>query len=130
MSEEKTIKMFCTILGDFFEDLYKSYPDPSLFILKQTSKAMMTATPRLVVENFMFCVEPYKERILKKDESFFIKGGLANNLKNTDYGFLVDEINKVSEIWNRPETSMKTKESIWKYFGALITLGSKIKNNL
>lgn len=127
MNEEKIVKTFCTVLDDFFEDLYQSYPDPSLFILKQTSKAMMRTTPRLIVENFMYCVEPYKDKLLKKDESFFINGGLANNLKNTDYGFLIDEINKVAEIWNRPETSPKTKESIWKYFHALITLGSKLK---
>lgn len=126
MSEEKAIKTFCTVLGDFFEDLYQSYPDPSLFLLKQTSKAMMATTPKLVVQNFMYCIEPYKDRLLQKDESFFIKGGLANNLKNTEYGFLIDEINKVSEIWIRPETSDKTKESIWKYFRALITLGLKV----
>lgn len=126
MDEEKLVKTFCSILDDFFNDIYQSYPDPSLFVLKQMSKAMMKTTPKLVVENFMNCIEPYKEKLLKKDETFFTEGGLANNLKNTDYGFLIEEINKVSDIWNRKETSHKTKEGIWKYFQALITVGSKV----
>lgn len=124
--EEKNIKMFCSVLEEFLQDLYQTYPDPSLFLLKQTSKLMMVSTPRLIVENFMSCISPYKDRILKKDETFFINGGLASNLKNTDYGFLIDEINKISEIWNKKETSLKTKESIWKYFHVLIAIGSKI----
>lgn len=126
MNHDKTIKTFCTVLDDFLNDLYKSYPDTSLFLLKESSKAMMLASPRLVVENFMACIAPYKDRLLKKDESFFINGGLVDNLSSTEYGFLISEINKISEIWNKPDTPDKTKESIWKYFHILIALGSKI----
>lgn len=126
MNQDKTIKTFCTVLDDFLNDLYKSYPDTSLYLLKESSKAMMLASPRLVVENFMACIAPYKDRLLKKDESFFINGGLVDNLSSTEYGFLISEINKISEIWNKPDTSDKTKESIWKYFHILIALGSKI----
>jgi hypothetical protein len=126
MSEEAVVKTFCNVLGDFLDDLYQSYPDPSLYILKQTSKAMATASPRSVVENFMSCIEPYKDKLIKRDETFFINGGLTMNLKNTKYSYLVDELNKISEIWNRSDTSKKTKDGIWKYFQILIALGSKL----
>jgi hypothetical protein len=126
MNEDKIVKTFCTVLGDFLEDLYLSYPDPSLFILKQTTKGMMTTCPKKLVENFMECIDPYKDKLLKKDETFFINGGLATNLADTKYGFLVDELNKISDIWKREDTSKKTKDGIWSYFQVLIQLGSKL----
>lgn len=126
MNEDTIIKTFCSVLIDFLDDLYQSYPDPNLFILKQTTRAMVVSSPRSVVENFMSCVEPYKDKLINRDESFFINGGLTANLSSTKYSFLVDELNKISEIWNRPETSKKTKDGIWKYFQILLNLGSKL----
>jgi hypothetical protein len=126
MNKDKAIKTFCTVLDDFLNDLYMSYPDPGLFILRQTTKTMSAANPILVVSNFMDTVGPYKEKILNKDETFFINGGLTNELSNTEYSFLVEEINKITDIWNRIDTPQKTKESIWKYFKVLITLGNTI----
>lgn len=121
----ENVKTFCVVLDDFLNDLYQSYPDPSLFILRQTTKAMASTNPRSLVDNFMYCIKDYKDKLLNRDDSFFLKGGLANNLKNTQYSFLVDEINKIAEIWNKKDTPEKTKESIWKYFKVLITLGDR-----
>jgi hypothetical protein len=126
MDRNKTINMFCTILNDFLNDMYRSYPDPSLLILLNATKAMVSVSPLMLVQNFMFCIEDYTEKIRTRDTSFFLGGELANNLQGGSYSFLVDEINKVAEIWRRPETSDKTKESIWKYFEILEKLGSKI----
>lgn len=121
----ENVKTFCVVLDDFLNDLYQSYPDPSLFLLRQTTKAMAATNSRMLVENFTGFIKPYREKILAEDETFFLKGGLTNNIKNTQYSFLVDEINKISEIWNKKETTLKTKESIWKYFKVLIALGDK-----
>lgn len=127
MERKTLVKTFCSVLDDFLKDVYSSYPDPSLMILITTSKAIISSNPEIIVSNFMACIEPYSDKIKKEDSSFFLKGGLSNNLSGTPYSFLIDEINKVSEIWNRPDTSEKTKKSIWKYFNVLLLLGTKIK---
>jgi hypothetical protein len=128
MDKQKATKTFCSILSDFMEDMYKSYPDPSLLILLNATKTMMNVSQDAVVKQFMYCIEDYVDKIKTRDESFFIEGGLANNLEGTQYSFLLEEINKVAEIWRHPETPQKTKESIWKYFEILEQLGSFITN--
>jgi hypothetical protein len=124
----KTTDIFCTILVDFLNDINKSYPDASLYLLIKTTEVMISATPNLVIENFMICMEPYISQIKAKDASFFLNGGISNKLEGTQYSFLIDEINKVCAIWSASDTPIKTKESIWKYFDILTTLGLKLKN--
>ena len=113
MDQKKTVDMFCSILNDFLNDMYRSYPDPSLLILLNATKTMISFSPLMVVQNFMLCINDYKDKIRTRDTSFFLGGELANNLEGGSYSFLVEEINKVAEIWRRPETTEKTKNSIW-----------------
>ncbi len=128
MDRKKLRDTFCSVLSDFLNDMYKSYPDASLLVLLQTTQMMSRATPELLISNFMMCVEDYKEKILNRDESFFLEGGLSNKLEGTPYSFLMEEIEKVRSIWNDPKTSSSTKKAIWKYFEILIRFGMKLKN--
>ena len=118
-------KVFCIVLMDFIRDVYASYPDPALGILITTTQTMIYTSPTMVVKNFMYCVQPYKEKIKRRDSSFFLDGDLIENVPG-DYDFLKTEIIKVITIWNDPITSEKTKESIWKYFEVLVKLGETI----
>jgi hypothetical protein len=124
MNNQEIVKTFCIVLKDFLSDLYNSYPDTSLLILQQATNAMALANPKGVLENFMICVEGYTEKILIKDETFFLDGGLHSDLESTDYSFLLEELKKISVIWKNPATSKKTKESIWKYLQLLVKLGN------
>lgn len=113
---------FCQILTAFINDLYKTYPDASLLAFKTVVSGLVAVSPHKVVENFMGCVEDYREKLEAHDESFFLDGGLASSLDG-EFNFLVDEINKVVKIWRDPKTTDKTRESIWKYFDILLKLG-------
>jgi hypothetical protein len=126
-SRPELTQTFCKVLKSFLDDMYASYPDTSLYMLIKTTEMMIAANPASVVENFMFCIEPYIEKIKNKDISFFLDGGLENSIKEGPYTFLLDELKKISNIWKNPKTSNKTKESIWKYFQILETLGTKLK---
>lgn len=123
--KQKQVTVFCTLLSDFFNDIYKSYPDASLLMLIKMSDAMILTNPSGVVENFMMCVEPFIEKIKAKDEKFFLEGGLTAGI-GEEYSFLNKEINKIVGIWKDPKTSEKTKKSIWKYFEVLVSVGEKI----
>lgn len=124
--DKRLIDSFANVLNDFLDDIYKSYPDPSLFILMQTSKGIASVSPLLLLKNFKTCIKPYVKQIKERDSSFFLNGGLADNLFDTSYSFLVEEINKVAQIWSKPETSEKTKDSIWKYFNILVSISNKV----
>ena len=121
------VKQFCSVLKDFLGDMYKSYPDKSLLTLITATNAMILVNPNGVLENFIYCIDPYVEKILCRDENFFIDGGLSRELSdnNGSYSFLKDELNKVVNIWNDPSTTLKTKNAIWKYFEVLTKLSMK-----
>jgi hypothetical protein len=121
----KQVQAFCNILQTFFNDIYKSYPDPSLIVLIKLIDGMVMVNPRGVVDNFMGCIEPFIEKVKTNDEKFFLDGGLTSGL-SLEYTFLTDELNKIVDIWKSPETTDKTKKSIWKYFQVLVELGEKI----
>lgn len=123
--EQQFTIQFCSILKDFLNDMYKSYPDTSLLMLIKATDAMVLANPTGVVENFIYCIGPYIEKILCRDESFFLEGGLTKDIEGGSYSFLTDELNKVVTIWNDPNTSKKTKDAIWKYFEILVKIGLK-----
>lgn len=125
--EKEIVDTFCKLLNEFIDDLYRSYPDNSLYLLKKATEAMIYANPSGVVKNFTSCISPYKSKILESDESFFLEGDLEKDILRGEYSFLLDELKKISSIWKDPNTSYKTKKSIWKYFHVLIKLSDKLK---
>lgn len=126
MSKQELTNTFCTVLKDFLGDMYNSYPEASLMMLRQATSAMILTDSNGVVLNFMYCVEKYTTKILAKDESFFLDGGLEGDLSQGEYSFLLDELKKISTIWRNPDTTTKTKASIWKYLQILVKLGKSI----
>lgn len=120
------VNNFCTVLKDFLTDMYKSYPDNSLLLLKNMTDAMIFSNPRGVVKNYMLCVKSYQRKILAKDEDFFLNGELENDLSSGEYSFLLDELKKICNIWRDSNTSLNTKNAIWKYLQVLINLGNKL----
>lgn len=124
-STKELTTSFCQILKDFLNDIYMSYPDPKLLIFQQATNAMVMSNPLGVVENFMKSVSKYSDKILAKDEAFFIEGGLEEHIQG-EYSFLTEELKKITNIWKDPKTPLKTKNSIWKYLQILVKLGQKI----
>lgn len=124
MSTAKKDALFCKILSEFTTDLYKSYPDNSLLLFINAVNALSVTTPGIVVENFMLCIEPYKEYIRNKDPSFLLNGMVHKHIeREKEYSWLGAEIEKICDIWKRPETPVKTKDAIFKYIQLLAKIG-------
>lgn len=117
------LEAFNKIFNEFLNDLNILQPnDSSLILVKAAVSIIDTET---LVQQFMEYLEEYTEKILLKDESFFITE-LPKNLDKDS--FAAKEINRVTEIWLDPQTKDDDKECIWKYFICLIKLGKSILN--
>lgn len=123
MSEKRQLKLetFRKLFMELINDLEVIRPgDQSLIWFKTAVNILDTQT---LVSQFMDYIGEYSEKILKKDESFFI-----NELhKSVDEGsFAEKEIGKVRTIWLDPDTTDYTKNCIWNYFILLVKLGQKL----
>jgi hypothetical protein len=125
MSHNKLkVSLFTKQFSKLLNDLIDMYPnDRSLFLLQTTVNGMIYLDPEGFTKKVVSYLEPYNQKILDRDESFFLNE-IINEFE--DRAFIADEIKKVHNIWIDPETSDNTKESIWKYFIFMVKLGNTI----
>lgn len=125
MSHNKLkVSLFTKQFSSLLNDLIDMYPnDRSLFLLQTTVNGMIYLDPEGFTKKVVSYLEPYNQKILDRDESFFLNE-IINEFE--DKAFIADEIKKVHNIWIDPETSDNTKESIWKYFIFMVKLGNTI----
>lgn len=85
------------------------------------------SNPRLVVEQFMTYVGPYKKHILECDEDFFLN--FETNLSKKD---LTEENMvfgmKIKNIWYTKDITDTNKAHIWLYFQKLLKAGDIVMN--
>jgi hypothetical protein len=119
------IKLFNTQFMDLVSQLSQMYPEDSSLILLQTSASgMIYMNPESFASTIVDYLAPYNEKILARDESFFL-----NEIKDEFEGDTIvsDEIKKVHSIWISPDTTDETKSTIWKYFIFMVKLGKTMK---
>lgn len=121
MDKSQQLDAFYKIFMELLNDLTIIKPnDSSLLWVKA---AVNLISKQMLAEQFMEYVNVYSDKILKKDESFF----LDELHKEVDKeSFAGQEIAKVRSIWQDPSTTQDTKNCIWNYFIILVTLGKKI----
>lgn len=111
-----TLSAFTDMMGQFLGELVKTFPEEPAMKRYFTSFELMKKTnPRKILEVFIATVGPVQDKVMARDDSFFID--------NPDMGFL-DELN-IKKHWT-PELSDNTKNAIWQYLQTLYMLGSTI----
>lgn len=124
MNRQTQLETFHKLFMELLNDLSVIKPGDSTLIWVKTAVSMLST--EVLVEQFMEYVNVYADKILNKDESFF----LDELHKEVDKdSFAGKEISKVRTIWIDPSTTAETKECIWKYFILLLKLGKKIMSN-
>ena len=118
------IDTFNKVFMELLNDLEVIRPDDATLLWVKAAVNLLDK--ETLVIQFMDYVGDYSEKVLKRDESFFV-----NELHKTvkEEGFAAREIQKVRTIWLDPSTTDYTKECIWKYFIILVTLGKHIVKN-
>lgn len=119
------IKVFNEILDQFFEFLETEFDDfRSDIILTRTGIDFIRHNnPRLVVEQFMTMIQPYKSKVFECDEDFFLNFKLLPGV-SSEQSMLCT---KVKKIWVSDSINNNQKAYIWLYFQKLIKAGEKLK---
>lgn len=119
---DSKLNTFKQLFQELLKDLACIKPgDPSLTLVMT---AVDYCAPGVLQEQFSDCVGPYKEKILVKDEAFFLE---AEDLAGEESdSFTLSEINRIKGIWKDKNTSEEDKECIWKYLILLVKLSDKI----
>ena len=124
MSKIVQIKIFNDILDqflDYLDDNFKFFKS-DLILIRNTMEFIRRSNPRLVVEQYMSYVGPYKKYIFNCDEGFFIN--FDTNLKQI--GLTSDNIifgSKIRNIWLSDSITKTQKAYIWLYFQKLLKAG-------
>ena len=118
------LETFNKLFMELLNDLHVIKPNDTTLLWVKTAVALLDT--ETLVSQFMDYVDEYSEKILNRDESFFV-----NELHKTvnEEGFAAREIKKVRSIWLDPKTTDDTKECIWKYFILLVKLGKSLVKN-
>lgn len=112
-----TVKAFNDMMEQFLNELVLTFPEEKTLLKYQaTFDLAKTAWPRVTLEGFMKSIGPHAEKIMAKDEKFFLENG-----KDIEW---VSEVN-LQIIW-KPDLSESTKDAIWQYLQTLYMLGTTI----
>jgi hypothetical protein len=107
---------------NFINDLYNIFPDnKDIMIFKEKYFLVRKANSNLVIQYFVMYIYPFKEKIMNKDESFFLDGGGQDELKDTS-GLKFRDNLKILWLDNMSE---ENKEIVWKYFKVFVLLCEK-----
>ena len=118
---------FNNVLTDFIDDCIRVFPEDTDFkVYKKGVNLLVKVNPKKVLTVFTEYTSIYREKILVKEEDFFL---------NTDYTDIVSSnskysesdifniINKIKGYWVELNDSNKTK--IWDYMILLINISDK-----
>ena len=114
------MKAFFDQFISFAKELSEMYPDdPDFSFFLSALQLAKTANPKFVIQTLNDNIAGFEDKILAKDESFFM-----NYNFETKYANDVQDVNIFSKLreYNKM-MSPDTKENVWKYVQNIMRLG-------
>ena len=122
MSEKSYLKIFITQLNSFIDDLILLWPNDSEFRVFKNGIGLLNKTnPRKIVQLFKEYVNKYENKILERDETFFLENNY-NEIEKTEN--ILNSMDKLKTYWGN--LSDQNKEKVWKYFEILLKLSKMV----
>lgn len=124
MSKKILIDTFFNQFTDFLKQLENMYPDDTDFPVFITTLELLKSTNPILVVKFVKenIVDLYKDKILNKDESFFLD---QDYTKHGDVDLnIIQKLKKYVK-----DMSPNSKDVVWKYIELLTKLTIKILEN-
>jgi hypothetical protein len=116
------IKNFNGLLEQFFDFLENTFPDyrSDIILTRSTADFIRKSNPRLVVEQFMENVGPYKKYIFDCNEDFFINFEMSTlGLSKENFLFGM----KLKQMWISSNITDMDKAKVFYYFQKLLKAG-------
>jgi hypothetical protein len=112
-----SLDAFNDMMAQFLNELVLTFPEEiNIQKFQATFDVARTTIPRSILDGFMSSVGPHSQKLMAKDESFFLE-----HAKDIDF---LKEIN-LDKVWT-PNTSPQTKAAIWQYLQTLHILGTTL----
>ena len=117
---------FNNLIFKFTDDLIETFPEENDFkVYKRALTILKSANAKKMCVIFKSYSYMYKEKILSRDESFFLENEYSEiKQANEDENTVEQVINKLKLYWK--ELSDENKQKIWKYLETLIKLSDLI----
>ena len=113
-----SISAWNDMMVQFISELLSTFPEEKSIKKYQTSFDLLRkSNPRKCVEGYMAEVTPVQDKIMSKDESFFLDS-------NSNTSELIRDLN-IAKYWTS-DLSQNTKDAIWQYLQTLYILGTTI----
>lgn len=119
MSKVEKIKNFNDILETFLQQLSPIIGTSYHYYFKKLVKV----NSLMPIQQFLSEVLPFKEKIMNKDESYFLK--IEENAEDKIQGDqkVLNEILRLKDIYS--ELDENSRVEVWNYFQALIVLSEE-----
>jgi hypothetical protein len=130
MSDSKELlSCFNKKISEFGRDLASLYPsDTDILSFKTTLACMMLVDERKSERLFhSYVVVPYGDRLLRRDESFFLHSKEIDEVvdSHTEFPEMTQALlNKLRQYWS--QMSEEDKTAVWNYFKVLSMLSRKL----
>ena len=117
---------FNNLIFKFTDDLIETFPEENDFkVYRRAFSILKSANAKKMCVIFRNYSQIYREKILNKDETFFLDNDYSEIKEaKVDENTVEQVINKLKSYWG--ELSAENKEKIWKYLETLIKLSDLI----
>ena len=126
------LSAFNNYLEEFVDELIKIIPEENDFkVFRNAMYALRKVNPRQIHTIYKSYIENYRDKILVKDEQFFMKTDYSDIISTLDEeqstvskADISQVIDRIKGYWEN--LSENNKENIWKYTLLLLKLSDKI----
>jgi hypothetical protein len=136
---ESNLGRFNSQLENMLNDLSSAFPNfIDIKVFREKYYMARSSNPRMIILTFLKYIYPYKDKIVNKDEQFFLSDNLTKNITNNsdlqkdvnaDNEFILTKALNLKTLWL--DMNEQQKNTLWTYFKVLIVLSERyVKDQL
>ena len=115
---------FNTVVFNFNDDLIQTFPEENDFkVYRRGLEWLKESNAKKICNLFKVYTFNYREKIMSKDESFFLSTNYDDVVDTNDEGIVL-VINKLKKYWT--VLSKENQEKIWDYLNTLLKLADLV----
>ena len=120
------LSAFNNLVIKFNDDLIITFPEENDFkVYKRGIILLNSANSKKICLLFKDYMKFYRQKIIEKDESFFLNNNYIDIVNKVQSDGLESIITKLKNYWNN--MSSGNKDKIWEYLNSLIKLSDLVK---